>query len=70
MFLNDFLLIYAKKLLFPELCKKDLLKKRFLFLGSLRGVPLNVRVYPLMFGKGALTQSFRVFNNRRRKKCL
>jgi len=47
MLLNDFLLIYAKKLLFPELCKKDLLKKRFLFLGSLRGVPLNVRVYPL-----------------------
>jgi hypothetical protein len=47
MFLNDFLLIYAKKLLFPELCKKDLFKKRFLFLGSLRGVPLNVRVYPL-----------------------
>jgi hypothetical protein len=57
MFLNAFLLIYAKKLLFPELCKKDLLKKRFLFLGSLRGVPLNVRVYPLTFGEGAQTNT-------------
>ena len=31
----------------PQCANKDLLKKRLLFLGSLRGLPLNVRGYPL-----------------------
>jgi len=31
----------------PQCANKDLLKKRLLFLGSLRGLPLNVWVYPL-----------------------
>ncbi|MDY6895111.1 MAG: hypothetical protein SVO01_06830 [Thermotogota bacterium] len=46
MFLNDFLLIYTKKLLFAELCKQRSFKKEIFVFGEFEGVPLNVRVYP------------------------
>jgi len=49
MFLNDFLLIYAKKLLFPELCKQRSFKKEIFVFGEFEGgtpqcpgLPLNV----------------------------
>jgi hypothetical protein len=48
MLLNDFLLIYAKKLLFPELCKQRSFKKEIFVFGEFEGgtpqcpgLPLN-----------------------------